>query len=74
MNSFAFLSWKSLLGAHFRYWIPDGENRRLTGVAWKMAQRLPPAGVPLDLAVQLHWNYFNGRRTLQVEMVDWRPV
>ena len=57
---------------HFRYWIADGETRRLNGVAWKLAHRLPPTGVPLDLAVQLHWNHFNGRRTLQMELVDWR--
>ena len=59
---------------HFRFWIPDGEGRRVYGVAWKMADRLPPCGTALDLAVSLHWNYFNGRRALQLELVDWRPA
>ncbi|MGD1032520.1 MAG: single-stranded-DNA-specific exonuclease RecJ [Opitutaceae bacterium] len=57
---------------HFRFWIPDGGGRRLHGVAWKMAGRLPPCGQPLDLAVGLHWNHFNGRKSLQMELVDWR--
>jgi single-stranded-DNA-specific exonuclease len=57
---------------HFRLWIEDGGGRRLHGVAWKMAHRLPPVGVPIDLAVELAWNYFNDRKFLQLELVDWR--
>jgi len=57
---------------HFRFWCDDGDGRRLPGVAWKMARRLPPVGVPIDLAIELHWNRFNGRRLLQLELVDWR--
>jgi single-stranded-DNA-specific exonuclease len=49
-----------------------GPGHRLYGVAWKMAHRLPPAGVPLDLAVELSWNYFNHRKLLQLTLVDWR--
>jgi len=57
---------------HFRLWIEDGRGRRLHGVAWKMAHRLPPVGVPIDLAVELAWNYFNDRKLLQLELQDWR--
>lgn len=57
---------------HFRFWFDDGRGRRLHGVAWKLAQRQPPCGVPLDFAVGLHWNRFNGRKLLQVELIDWR--
>ncbi len=57
---------------HFRFQFDDGTGRRLHGVAWKMADRLPPAGELLDLAVQLRWNHFNGRKLLQLELVDWR--
>jgi len=39
-----------------------------------MANRVPPAQVPLDLAIELHWNHFNGRKLLQVELVDWRTA
>jgi single-stranded-DNA-specific exonuclease len=60
---------------HFRFSLEDSPGRRLQGVAWKMADRLPPHRVPIDIAVQLHWNYFNGRKLLQLELQDWRlPV
>jgi len=58
--------------AHFRFSFEDSRGRRLFGVAWKMANRLPPTGVPLDFAVELAWNHFNDRKLLQVELVDWR--
>ena len=57
---------------HFRFSLEDGKGRRLFGVAWKMAHRLPPVGVPLDFAVELAWNHFNDRKLLQLELVDWR--
>lgn len=57
---------------HFRFSLEDGRGRRLHGVAWKLAHRLPPAGQPLDLAVELKWNHFNGRRLLQLGLIDWR--
>lgn len=57
---------------HFRFVVEDGTGRRLHGVAWKMADRLPPLGVPVDLAVKLGWNHYNGRRLLQMELIDWR--
>jgi single-stranded-DNA-specific exonuclease len=57
---------------HFRFSFDDGRGRRLFGVAWKMANRLPPAGVPVDLAVELACNYFNDRKLLQLELIDWR--
>jgi single-stranded-DNA-specific exonuclease len=58
--------------AHFRFCMEDARGRRLFGVAWKMADRLPPMGVPLDFAVELSWNHFNDRKLLQLELVDWR--
>ena len=59
---------------HFRFWLEDDRGRAINGVAWKMADRIPPLGVPLDLAVELNWNFFNDRRMLQLELVDWRPA
>ncbi len=59
--------------AHFRFALELGDGRRrLFGVAWKMAGRLPPVGEPIDLAVELTWNFFNDRRSLQLELIDWR--
>ena len=57
---------------HFRFSFDDGNGRRLFGVAWKMAQRIPPILVPLDLAVELRWNHFNDRKLLQLELIDWK--
>lgn len=57
---------------HFRFSFDDGHGRRLHGVAWKLAHRLPPLGQPLDFAVELKWNHFNDRKLLQLGLVDWR--
>lgn len=57
---------------HFRFHFDDGRGRRMHGVAWKMANRLPPLGVPLDFAVELKWNHFNNRKLLQLGLIDWR--
>jgi len=57
---------------HFRFGLEDARGRRLNGVAWKLAHRLPPTGVPLDLAVELKWNHFNHRKLLQLGLIDWR--
>ena len=59
---------------HFRFAAEDANGRRLSGVAWKQADKLPPVGPPLELAIQLNWNYYNGRRMLQLELLDWRPA
>jgi single-stranded-DNA-specific exonuclease len=59
---------------HFRFWIDDSQGRSLNGVAWKMADRMPPLGVALDLAVELNWNFFNNRKMLQLELIDWRSA
>jgi len=57
---------------HFRFTIDDGRGRKLHGVAWKLAHRLPETGVPLDLAFELKWNHFNDRKFLQLCLIDWR--
>ena len=58
---------------HFRFHLGDAQGRRVYGVAWKLAHRLPPVGAPVDLAVQLAWNFYNDRKLLQMELLDWRP-
>ncbi|MEZ5278452.1 MAG: single-stranded-DNA-specific exonuclease RecJ [Opitutaceae bacterium] len=58
---------------HFRFALNDSTGRRLSGVAWKMAEHLPPVGPRLDIAYQMAWNHYNGRRTLQLELAAWRP-
>ena len=41
-------------------------------VGWGMGDACIPQNKPLDFAVQLGWSCWNGRRTLQVQVVDWR--
>lgn len=57
---------------HFRFSFDDATGRRMHGVAWKLAHRMPPLGIPLNFAVELSWNHFNDRKLLQLELVDWR--
>lgn len=57
---------------HFRFLAEDVGGRRISGVAWKMADRPLPVGQALELAIQLNWNHFGGRKTLQMELLDWR--
>jgi single-stranded-DNA-specific exonuclease len=57
---------------HFRFAAEDVRGRRISGVAWKLAHNLPPAGRALELVVQLNWNHYNGRKVLQLELHDWR--
>uniref|UniRef100_UPI00404AC1B4 single-stranded-DNA-specific exonuclease RecJ n=1 Tax=Cephaloticoccus sp. TaxID=1985742 RepID=UPI00404AC1B4 len=59
-------------GLHFRFWFEDGAGQRLYGVAWKMADHVPNPREKVDLAVKLTWNHFNGRKLLQLELIDWR--
>jgi single-stranded-DNA-specific exonuclease len=58
---------------HFRFNFEDGRGRRIHGVAWKLAHAAPPLETAIDLAVELKWNYFNGRKLLQLGLIDWRP-
>jgi single-stranded-DNA-specific exonuclease len=59
-------------GEHFRFSFETLDGRRLFGVAWKMASRVPPVGTPVDLAVEMRWNFFQGRKLMQLGLVDWR--
>jgi single-stranded-DNA-specific exonuclease len=58
---------------HFRFSISDQDSRFISGVAWKMADRIPPVGEPVDIAYQISWNHYNGRQSLQLELAAWRP-
>ncbi|MDR1818002.1 MAG: single-stranded-DNA-specific exonuclease RecJ [Puniceicoccales bacterium] len=60
--------------ANYRFQVPLDSWRRLGVVAWRKADNLPPSDTPLDLAVKLCWNYYNGRRYPQAELLEWRPA
>ncbi len=57
---------------NFRLSLPLPNGRYLGAVAWRKADRLPPIRTPIELAVKLSWNWWNGRRSAQAEIIDWR--
>ncbi|MBD5780118.1 single-stranded-DNA-specific exonuclease RecJ [Pelagicoccus sp. NFK12] len=57
---------------HFRFTLPTRHHQVISGVAWKMADRIPPAKTPVDIAFRLVWNTFGNKKALQLELVDWR--
>ena len=64
---------KVLRNSHFRFGVKAASGGPiLKGIAWKMADNLPPPNSLLDLAVKLSWNMWNGGKSIQLELVDWR--
>ncbi len=57
---------------HFRFQLRSKTGKNFTGVAWKMADSIPPVGKAVDVAYKLSWNRYNGRKLIQLEMVSWR--
>jgi single-stranded-DNA-specific exonuclease len=57
---------------HFRFQISSTQGNRISGVAWNMGSRIPPAGKPIELALRVSWNNWNGSRFPQVTLLDWR--
>lgn len=58
---------------HYRFFIktPYGP---LSGVAWNRANHLPPSEQPLEIAIKFAWNYWNGRKIAQAELLSWRFI
>ncbi len=59
---------------HLRFRLDKTNGMDLRGIAWKLADNLPPADTPINLAVRLGWNHWNGRRYPQVTLVDWKQM
>ena len=58
-------------GEHFQFSVHNG-NRIISGIAWNMSQRIPPSATDIDLAFRFRWNSWNGRKTPQMILEDWR--
>ena len=54
--------------------LENSKRQTIYGVAWKLADRVPPIAQAVDIAFKLVWNHFNGRRLLQMELLDWRAT
>ena len=57
---------------HFRFQIRNGRGYMVSAVAWKLAHRLPPENTPIELACRINRNFYRGRASLQLEILDWR--
>ncbi len=57
---------------HFRFTLAGKRGQVISGVAWKMAARLPPVEAPVDIAYRLVWNTFGRVKALQIELIDWK--
>jgi len=56
---------------NFRFRLPVGTGRGIAGIAWGLGEP-PGVGQPIDMALRFAWNYFRGRRSPQVTLVDWK--
>lgn len=57
---------------HFRFQVKKTSGMPLNGIAWKMAHNRPPHNTPLTLAVKFAYNHWNGKKTSQLELIDWQ--
>lgn len=58
-------------GGHLRFYLP-ARHRPLQGILWNGAEDAPPVGQPVDFAVRLAWNNWNGHRTARATVEAWR--
>lgn len=59
-------------GKHVKLWVTDGRTT-LEAVWWGAGDAFWPTGC-FDLAFAPQLNEFNGRRTVQLKVLDWRPA
>jgi single-stranded-DNA-specific exonuclease len=58
-------------GNHFQFSIFNG-IKNISGIAWNMADKVPPCTVPIDIAFKLRWNEWNGKKSPQMVLEDWK--
>lgn len=56
---------------HYRFTLASKKGY-IKGIAWNKAHNLPPDGKLIDIAFRLQWNEWNGKRNLQLLLMDWR--
>lgn len=56
---------------HAKFWVTDGRVTR--EAIWYGAGDRPVPAPPFDLACVAHLHEFNGRRSIQLKVLDWRP-
>ncbi len=58
-------------GEHFQFSVQNGKGT-VSGIAWNMSNRIPPHCSEIDLAFRFRWNSWNGRKTPQMILEDWK--
>lgn len=58
---------------HIRFHLHGENGQRLLVIHWNGADDPPPQDQPLDFALKLMWNHWQGRRSPRAEIVAWRP-
>jgi single-stranded-DNA-specific exonuclease len=58
-------------GEHFQFGIKS-MGQIISGIAWRMADNIPPTDQEIDVAFRLRWNTWNQRRSLQMVLVEWK--
>lgn len=56
---------------HFQFSIHNG-TEAVSGIAWRMAEDVPPEETEIDIAVRLQWNIWNQKKRLQMVLVAWK--
>ena len=56
---------------HFQFSIHNGIEA-VSGIAWRMAEDVPPEETEIDIAIRLQWNTWNQKKRLQMVLVAWK--
>ena len=56
---------------HFQFSIHNG-TEAVSGIAWRMAEDVPPEETEIDIAIRLQWNTWNQKKRLQMVLVAWK--
>ena len=56
---------------HFQFSIHNGMEP-VSGIAWRMAEDVPPEETEIDIAIRLQWNTWNQKKRLQMVLVAWK--
>jgi single-stranded-DNA-specific exonuclease len=58
---------------HIRFFIANGHNASFSCIYWNGIRRIPPTHQALDLAIKVSWWYWQCRRSIRIELIDWKP-
>ncbi len=60
--------------AHIRFVLHQG-GTRISGIGFNMAEKMPilESGQPIDIVFRIEENEWNGEKSLQLKMIDFRP-